>query len=151
MQAGCDQYQKDLLLHGTFRGRSIDNIYAELLDGRLDGLIVQAPPSDPLVDRLAASHLPVIAVVDAIPSVPSVVVDDAGGSRLLARRLAERGHQRLIYLAPIVPLVSATRRRSAFLEAADQHGMQVAVWEAASMRELGGTPVQTWLEWPKDE
>src|SRR5438067_446452 len=66
LQEGCDEHQKDLLLHGTFRGRSVDDIYAELVDGRLDGLIVQAPPSDPLVDRLAASHFPVVAAVDAI-------------------------------------------------------------------------------------
>src|SRR2546429_5785193 len=151
LQAGCDQHQKDLLLHGTFRGRSVDDIYAELLDGRLDGLIVQAPPSDPLVDRLAASHLPVVAVVDAIPSVPSVVVDDAGGSRLLAQYLAEQGHRRLIYLAPFTPLVSAMRRREAFREVANQQDMQVAVWEAASMRDLGGTPVQDWLEAPESE
>src|SRR5579872_493916 len=72
LQEGCDQHQKDLLLHGTFRGRSVEDIYAELVDGRLDGLIVQAPPEDPLVNQLAASHLPVIAAVDAISSVPSV-------------------------------------------------------------------------------
>jgi len=91
LQEGCDQHHKDLLVHGTFRGLSVDDVYAELLDGRLDGLVVQALPSDPLVVRLAASHLPVVALADAISSVPSVVVDDYAGGACSGRARCREG------------------------------------------------------------
>jgi LacI family transcriptional regulator len=148
-QVGCDEYQKDLLLHGTFRGRSVDDIYAELVDGRLDGLIVQAPPSDPLVDRLAESHLPVVAAVDAIPSVTSVVADDAGGSTMLGEYLLERGHRQMLYVRTTSPLVSALRRLESFrafavragvslVEYPDEHGCAAV---AAAVRDSLKTSV----------
>lgn len=154
LQKGCDEHQKDLLLHGAFRDRSYNDIYAELVDGRLDGLIVHAPPSDPLVDRLAASHLPVIAVTDAIPSVPSVVVDDAGGLALLVEHLVQQGHHRLMYLSPTAPLASLTsslRRRTAFHAAAALHGLKVVEWSSQTMFSLAGTPVEAWLNAPLAE
>lgn len=126
LQQACDQHRKDLLLLGTFRGLSVDDIYAELLDGRLDGLVVQAPPSDPLVTRLAASHLPVVAVADSFPCVPSVVVDDAAGGRALAEHLAELGHTHVLYAAKAAPIVSSERRRHSFHKTAAALGMTVA-------------------------
>jgi LacI family transcriptional regulator len=151
LQQGCDEHRKDLLLHGTFRGRSVDDIYTELIDGRLDGLIVQAPLADPLVDRLMVSHLPVIAVVDAIPSVPSVAADDATGGRMLADHLIMLGHRRLLYLGPSAPIVSAVRRRAAFFETAAQHGLNVSEWSGHPMNNLAGTPVEAWLSSPVQE
>jgi DNA-binding LacI/PurR family transcriptional regulator len=130
LQAGGEQHRKDLLLHGVYRGGSVDDIYAELMDGRVDGLVLNAGPQDPLADRLAASHLPVVALVDAIATVPSVVVADAEGSAFLAAHLAGKGHRRLLYrYSNHKSLVSATRRREAFLHRAAEYGMEVRLWE----------------------
>ena len=130
LQAGGERHRKDLLLHGVYRGSSVDDIYAELMDGRIDGLVLNAGPQDPLADRLAASHLPVVALVDAIPTVPSVVAADAQGSAYLAAHLAEKGHSRVLYrYSNHRYLVSASRRREAFLQRAAEYGMEVRLWE----------------------
>lgn len=130
LQQGCERHRKDLLLHGVYRGSSVDDIYTELMDGRIDGLVLNAGPNDPLADRLAASRLPVVALVDAIPTIPSVVVADAQGSAYLAAHLAGQGHRRVLYRYSIHKrLVSASRRQEAFLHRAAEHGMEVRLWE----------------------
>jgi DNA-binding LacI/PurR family transcriptional regulator len=125
LQEGCELYDKDLLLHGTFRNRSVEEIYNELRDGRIDGLIVNMPATDPLAHRLAEAHFPVVAVGDALPGLPSVVVDDEGGGRLIAKHLLEKGHTRCIYVRGNVEAVSAERRRVAFVQYALQNGLKV--------------------------
>lgn len=97
-----------------------------MLDGRLDGLVVQAPPSDPLVTRLAESHLPVVAVADTFPCVPSVVVDDVAGGRLMAEHLIEQGYRNALYVAKADPIVSSERRRQSFLQTAARLGINVS-------------------------
>ncbi|HZP84274.1 MAG TPA: LacI family DNA-binding transcriptional regulator, partial [Chthonomonadaceae bacterium] len=66
LKEGCDAHRKDLLIHGTFRGKEITDIYMELADGRIDGLVLYAPTNDPLIALLAESALPVIALADAV-------------------------------------------------------------------------------------
>src|SRR5579884_2493358 len=67
LQYGCEAFRKDLLTHGSFRGTSVEDIYAELSNHMIDGLILYAPASDPLIPMLADSHLPVVAIVDPVP------------------------------------------------------------------------------------
>jgi LacI family transcriptional regulator len=120
LQEGCDEHRLDLLLHGSFHGKSSDAIYDELLDGKIDGLIVWGGTEAPLIDRIAASHLPAVAVGDPVVGLPSVLVDDAGGGALIARRLIERGHRRVLYRHDPRGLVSVERRLRGFLaEAGD--------------------------------
>jgi LacI family transcriptional regulator, galactose operon repressor len=125
LQDGCEQFKKDLLLHGTFHGQTPDDIYAELADGRIDGLVVNMPPDDPLAERLADSHFPVVAVADPLPKVPSIVADDAAGSRMLADYLASRGHRRFLYLISDLKPLSAVRRRDTFVERAAELALEV--------------------------
>lgn len=116
LQEGCELCRKDLLLHGVFHGHTTEDIYTELADGRIDGLVVNMPPDNPLAGRLADSHFPVVAVADALPNIPSIVVDDAAGSCLLGEYLLGRGHRRFLYLSSGVQPVSSVRRREAFLK-----------------------------------
>lgn len=125
LQDGCDAFKKDLLLHGTFRGLTPDDIFTELADGRIDGLVVNMPPEDPLAERLANSHFPVVAVADPLPSIPSVVVDDAGGSRMLVEYLRSQGHRRFVYLSGSARPLSMIRRRDAFFALAADHDLQI--------------------------
>jgi DNA-binding LacI/PurR family transcriptional regulator len=68
-----------------------------------------------------------VVVVDALPVLPCVVVDDAEGGRLQAEYLACRGHRRVVYKAAGIALTSVDRRQAAFLEAARRLGMAVTV------------------------
>jgi LacI family transcriptional regulator/LacI family purine nucleotide synthesis repressor len=125
LQDGCELLCKDLLLHGTFHGHSSRAIYGELANGKIDGLVVIARPDNPLLDLLVGSHLPVVAVADAVPNLPSVVVDDVMGSRLLAMHLKEKGHQRVLYRKSPRPFVSVERRLQGFREASHDLGLHV--------------------------
>ncbi len=126
LQQGCRENRHDFLMHGTFEGRSTDEVYAHLLNGKIDGLVLHVDSGDPLLPRLAGSRLRVVAVANPVPSLPSVTVDDIAGSRLLAAHLAEKGHTRLLYAACPYPVSSAVRREKAFFEAARTWGMTVA-------------------------
>jgi DNA-binding LacI/PurR family transcriptional regulator len=125
LQEGCEQFKKDLLLHGIFHGHTTEDIYTELVDGRIDGLVVNMPSDEPLAERLAESHFPVVAVADPLPNIPSITVDDAAGSRMLAEYLQQRGYRRFIYLSSWVRPISTIRRRNAFLDIAAAMHLEV--------------------------
>lgn len=114
IQRAADKYRLDILLHGVFRGASTDDIFNELLDGRIDGLLIHTFAEDPLVTQLRDSSLPVVAIADAVPNIPSVVADDAKGMAVLLNLLWERGHRRIAFLRPIVRYASVENRLHAF-------------------------------------
>lgn len=121
LQSGCDKFHKDLLVHGAFAGRSSEDIYREVASGKIDGLVVLHAPQE-LAKRLAESHLPMVVIADAIEGAPSVVVDDAGGSRLLANHLHEKGYRQIIYRRRLASQ-SAFSRFGAFLDEAEKLGL----------------------------
>ena len=97
MLAGCEEQQKDLLIHGHFHGQSDEDIFLGLLNGQIDGLVLCARSITPLIDRIVESHLPIVTVAEKIPGVPFIGIDEVNGSRLLVRHLAEKGYQRVLY------------------------------------------------------
>ncbi len=126
LQEGCSRHRKDLLMHGSFRGHSVDDVYAELSNGKIDGLVLYSPPGDPLIPRLTESNLPVVAIADSIPSLPSVVVDDTEGMRLLVEHLAARGHRRILCRkVQFHTAASLSRRMESLHAAACAYGMTV--------------------------
>jgi DNA-binding LacI/PurR family transcriptional regulator len=151
LQEGCAEYRKDLLLHSVYRGDSIDDIHAELVDGRIDGLVMTAPPEDPLVERLVASHLPVVVVADAVPSLPSVIVDDAMGSRFTLDHLVSRGHTRLAYRSTTRRLAYAERRRIAYLDMAMAKGIPIVEWNSSDRPTAADDFLAHWLAMPPQE
>ncbi len=111
LQKGCAAAGKDLLLRGGFAQPERWGVsYGELVDGRLDGAVVLAAPDAPLVAQLAGSPLAAVAIVDAIPGMPSIVADEADGARLLATHLADRGHRRILWRPSVGECDSVTRR-----------------------------------------
>jgi LacI family transcriptional regulator len=127
LQRGCEAYQQDLLMFGTFPQRSADAIYATLASGKIDGLVLLPSPYSPVLDKLVESHLPIVAVSNSLPGVPSVVVDDAGGSRLLVEHLAQRGHRQMLYCGDQSAHASTLRRQAAFQDGAALLGLDVSV------------------------
>ncbi len=127
MQHGALDWGKDIVLFRNLKGQSEDTIYNALADGRVDGLILYAPADDALAARLADSHLPVIAVADALPSLPSVVIDDYAGGALQATHLAEKGHRHVLYRAAVHKTRSLTGRFNGFWETAHELGLKVSL------------------------
>jgi len=137
LQVGCHEHRKDLLIHGTFRGQSIDDIYSELINGKIDGLVMFVQGNDKLVGRLAEASVPVVAVADAVPNLPSVVVDDRAGSRMMAEYLAGKGHRKVLYCRGTqITQISIERRYQAFCETAAQFNMTVIEGRSHSWSEV---------------
>jgi DNA-binding LacI/PurR family transcriptional regulator len=127
LQDGCEEHGKDLLVHGTFRGQSVDDIYAELASGKIDALVLHAPDDDALVSRLVRAPLPCVVIASPVEALPAVVVDDAEGMRLIARHLSEKGHRHVVFRHSRLGHTSARRRADAFQAEADSLGMRVTV------------------------
>ena len=125
LQIGCQEHGKDLLIHSTFQGQPIDHIYLELINRKIDGLLMFTQENDPLAIRLASAPVPVVAIADAVSVLPSVVADDRAGSALAAEYLAAKGHKRVLYRRGYALQTSANRRYEAFLKAASALGIAV--------------------------
>ncbi len=148
LHQGCDAHHKDLLLHGMNRGRTAEDIYAELTGGMIDGLILYTAAFDPLAALLAESALPVVALINAQPGLPAVLADDAAGARLLAEHLAGRGHRRVAYLPGNASASSVGRRQAAFVEHASALGMAVTECATLSGHETVSALDLDWLDLP---
>lgn len=149
LHRGCDVHHKDLLLHGMDRGRTAEDIHAELAGGLVAGLVLYTSAQDPLAALLAEGDLPVVAIVDALPGLPFVGVDDAAGARMLAEHLAARGHRRVAFIPGAPVLASAERRRRAFAGAAAVLGMTVTDCGTLSQHEKLSPLDLDWLDLPR--
>jgi DNA-binding LacI/PurR family transcriptional regulator len=126
LQQACDAETLDILLHGAFRQRTTDQVFGELVDGRIDGLFLHTLATDPIVNHLVGSSLPVVAISDVLPGLASVVADDRDGIRQTVEHLFERGHRRIAYLAPEPRFISVENRIDAFQYEMRARGVQDA-------------------------
>jgi len=126
LQAACEPTNLDLLLHGVHSARPAEEVYSELVDGRIDGLFFHGALNNPLIAMLAMSSLPVIALADPVKDIPSVVADNAAGMRLIVEALWAKGHRSIAFLAPPVMFASVEDRISAFQQVMKDHGATVA-------------------------
>ena len=126
LQRNCEAQDLDLLLHSAQFGRSPEAMLGKLRDGRIDGLILHANADDPLVGLLGQSLMPVVAIADRLPGLPSVTCDDADGIRQMMAFLWGRGHRRFVYLLPENPPVSVLRRHAAFVAETVRYGVPEA-------------------------
>ena len=138
LQQGCETCGKNLLLHNTSIGSIPDQVYRELIDGKVDGLVVSTLTTDPVAEKLARARLPVVAVADPIPGIPSVVVDDVGGGRMIAEHIAEIGHRKAVFAARSTIPTSASLRLQGFLQRAIEEGVEVVVKPFGSVEEMPG-------------
>ncbi len=102
----------------------------------VDGVINAAVElDDPLMEGLAGS-IPFVTVNRKLDhaSVPSVISDDAGGMRMIVRRLQESGHRQIGHIAGPPSLSTGVDRRAAFEAAmrAQGHGAPETLVATAS-------------------
>lgn len=125
IQQEASRRNYDVLLRTVPLDAAPEKILGQLADRRVDGLLHFAPEDRDLIPGLSKKGVPVVCLVDASDGNPSVVADDFGGGRMLAKYLHEQGHRRVIYRYWYKPPVSAQRRRAGFLQAADELGLVV--------------------------
>jgi DNA-binding LacI/PurR family transcriptional regulator len=124
LQRGCEAFRKDLMIHYSFHHYGTEEVFRELASGKIDGLVLLTAPSDPLVERVRKSGLLVVAITDSLEGIPSVVADDAHGSRMIAEHLAAKGHRKVLYRRCPGESDSANRRYDAFRTAATEVGIE---------------------------
>lgn len=112
LQLACARHRLDLLLHCGYPGRTSDDTFHALRDGRIDGLFLHTSPDDPLVARLSASDMHVVALADPLPNLPAVTCDDVSGMQQIVAATRARGYRRFAFLAPQFQLASVERRRA---------------------------------------
>lgn len=123
LQCACGDHDLDLMLHNALHSSRAAAMYGKLRDGRIDGLILHAVSSDPLVEVLSRSALPVVTVANSLPGLPSVTCDDSGGMKQLVDLLWERGHRNFAFLTPPIWLPSVGRRQQSFEVELKQRGV----------------------------
>ncbi len=67
IQASLQTYRSDLLIYNEVRQYEEDGLYVPLASRKIDGLILVPLPDCPMIEKLAKTNLPVIAVADAAP------------------------------------------------------------------------------------
>lgn len=127
LQEACEITKKDLLLHGTFHGSKNEDIFGELRDGRIEGLVVNVEAEDPLVPLLKESGFAFVAVADEIKGVPSVLVDDVGGMEMIVRHLYDQGHRKIVFAQTLLRIASSGTRHRTCIEVAASLGMSCEV------------------------
>jgi DNA-binding LacI/PurR family transcriptional regulator len=125
MQEGCSGIGKNLLLYDTSRDKSEAKVLAELVNGRVDGLVAWVNHLDPIVRQLRDYGVPVVAMLDGIDGIPSVVADDVGGARMLIEYLHDKGHERLAFCQADSYSTSILHRHQSIVGAAKERGLSV--------------------------
>jgi LacI family transcriptional regulator len=121
---GCNIEDRDLVLQRTI---DADRCHDALNERQVSGVVLHAYPDHPIVNVLAASGIPIVAICDAISEFPSVVVDDAAGARTLAHYLSDRGYKRVLYRRRRHEIETGKRRFEGFMEVAVLRDLNVTI------------------------
>ena len=134
LQRGCEQFNKDLLIHRKFYGHSPEDVYKDLSNRKVDGIVLPAQCDDVIVHRLKGLSFPAVGIAAPDADLPTVYVDSPGGFGQLAAYLAGQGHRRVLFRTQWPDLLTKIddieRRRCAFQTAGMEHGLEVIVFEA---------------------
>ncbi|MEO7715265.1 MAG: LacI family DNA-binding transcriptional regulator [Capsulimonas sp.] len=124
IRQACDEQKRHLLLQGTFPDTPIEQIYNDLTDGKIDGLILHSHAGHPILDYLRQDRLPVISIAEKLAGFSAVTIDDAGGSNSIAEHLHALGHRHILYRAP-GDVHTTSQRYPQFMTMASELGMEV--------------------------
>jgi DNA-binding LacI/PurR family transcriptional regulator len=135
---GCNLEDKDLNLQ---RMLTVERYKEKLNTKEVAGIVLHAYHDHPIVGMLCESGLPVVAICDAIPDFPSVVVDDEAGGRMIAHYLSDRGYRRVLYRRFTHELTTSRRRYEGFMDVAVSRRLEVTVAEVDNDYILGADEI----------
>lgn len=132
LERASEVHRLDILVLKTFEGRAAEEIYGEMLDGRIDGAIVYINSDSDLLLKLQTSRLPIVALADTLPAIPSIGCCDEAGTIMLLEYLWSKGHRRFAFMTPRHHPVSVARREEAFVSFLTDKGLtkedRLVVW-----------------------
>ena len=120
-----------VLLFMTETGKQ-DRVVQRILEYQVEGVVMaSATLSSTLARECAKTGIPVVLFNRYVPSSPasSVTSDNIEGGRLLAKFLAEGGHERIAFIAGAEDSSTNRDREAGFFKGLAEHGM--TVWARA--------------------
>ncbi len=127
--ATCLHYQQNTMLLTTHEWADIAQNIGTYCDGRVDGLLVIAPPHDlGIVDALHQSNKPWVLVGDLHPSplASCIDIDNRAASKSATEYLISMGHRRIEYYAGDTNQRSSIERIEGFHNAMTEAGLPMA-------------------------
>jgi LacI family transcriptional regulator len=107
-----------LVLFDVERPEQAPTIFRELgAGGRVDGVVaITLCPEEAVIERFAASRVPLVLVDGEHPRLPCVTIDDVSGGRIATSHLLELGHERIAFVGDIEesPTRPIARRRAGY-------------------------------------
>lgn len=123
-------FDRELLLLNPRNERSLDETLARMLNGLIDGLIVQQRTDTEVLDRLILASIPLLIVGGPYKNLPYVSLDHAAGVNELVQHLYDRGHRRFCYMrvespdtTRSMPYIAAEVRPAAYHSALQSLGL----------------------------
>jgi len=114
--------------HITERWQDSKSSPLSFRDGRTDGFLVVAPPTDSgLMTMLGSLEIPLVAVSwsEKMSTIPSVDVDDQVGAQLLMDHLLDLGHRRIAHITGHQNLVSSQVRERVYRHSLNAAGIEL--------------------------
>jgi LacI family transcriptional regulator len=135
----------------TFIASAADEVESELLAieafhrQRVAGVVVatlQTPPSDKMLNRLAAHGLPLVLVGRSLPHphVDSVSANFRRGGELCTQHLVELGHRRIAFIGAEMGDAHRVSRLRGYLDALEQAGLAARPEYVIGNARLGPSP-----------
>ena len=145
VRQACDSHRRHLLLQGSFPNTPIEQMYNELTDGKIDGVILHAYEGHPLLNFLREDRLPAISIAEPLSGFPGITIDDVAGSNMLAEHLHKLGHKRVLYRIPEYAYSTTSQFHSSsvrypqFAKMAAEYGIEVVMEDKMqqSLQQLG--------------
>lgn len=107
-------HQMRLMVYGQTFYPTPEQLYQSLTCGDVAGVIILPPIGNPVLEMLAESRFPTVAIADRAPGLPTVLVDNEMGTFMMAEHLSIRGHRKVLYRKDPYGHESANRRHEAF-------------------------------------
>jgi LacI family transcriptional regulator len=119
-------------------------------DGRIDGMILMAPPLNPAAGRRLPAHTPFVALHANCPlaNVVNIESDEETGAYEMTRYLIKRGHRHILHVTGTRGLIGAERRIQGFKRALDAAGLPFnrgLLVEASYTTAAGREALRRWL------
>lgn len=122
----------DILLHTSAAPMEDAELVRSLLSGRVDGILLIAPPrTSRVADELRSRQVPCVAISARVEGVPSVTTDNFGGIFSAMEWLYANGHRRFGFIGGAPAFYDAQQRRLAFQQYLEERGLLLrAEWMA---------------------